>query len=768
MTVGLCSQVLQAEGVVSTCTDTAFESAFDNALLGGGLITLTCAGANRLTTTKIIEVDTVISNATVTGSLNGGGSNRFFHIRPGVTLTLLNLQLVGGKAGGGDGADGSATTPAQDGTNGFGGAILNEGGILIASNVTFKSNAALGGAGGQGRDAERLGGEPSSGRAGGVGRGGSLYSLGGTNVLVGCDFLSNRAEGGAGGNGGSGAGYRRAGANGGNAGEGAGGAVFLTGGAWLRATGCRFEDNTAQGAQGGTGGSADGTVYFDGLPGASTSGRGGGVCQEDGTSLFEASCKFSENSAVGADGLSGSLNAGDRDEAAGQDGLPGHGGAIDVSGGSITLAWTTFGFNEAEGGIGGEGGLTAGGGNGGDGGDGAAGRGGAVRATSATTVRIADCSFQGNRALGGFGGFGGFALTPLAEIGEDGSAALGQGGALHFSGAVLEINRCTFDGNGAVGGEGLEGLAGSAYEPGSQGSSGAAGLGGAVYAAAGSLGVTNSTFYANVAQGGDGGKGGNGGSGLAFATDGGDGGTGGGAQGGALWLGTDAEGSVVFSTFARNGVVGGAGGEPGEPGDADLAEPGSPGRSGARSGASLFTQSANLRLLGVLLADPEGGDHVGGEVSDGGFNLSSDATPGFAASGTSTNFASPILLGPLADNGGPTRTIGLNAGSVAIDFGPSRAEIPSDQRGFARDAALDVGAYEVATSLPALSVGLSEEVVVVSWPAGGVVPTLQSSASLSTSGSTNWVTVTGAILRDGRWEVTLAPNQDERYFRLRN
>ncbi len=60
--------------------------------------------------------------------------------------------------------------------------------------------------------------------------------------------------------------------------------------------------------------------------------------------------------------------------------------------------------------------------------------------------------------------------------------------------------------------------------------------------------------------------------------------------------------------------------------------------------------------------------------------------------------ADPLLL-PLADNGGPTRTQALAAGSPAIDAGNDAAELDTDQRGdgFPRvvGAAADIGAFEV-------------------------------------------------------------------------
>lgn len=56
------------------------------------------------------------------------------------------------------------------------------------------------------------------------------------------------------------------------------------------------------------------------------------------------------------------------------------------------------------------------------------------------------------------------------------------------------------------------------------------------------------------------------------------------------------------------------------------------------------------------------------------------------------------LLGPLADNGGPTRTHALMSGSPAIDAGANPADIPTDQRGegYLRvwGEAADIGAFE--------------------------------------------------------------------------
>src|SRR5205085_7736349 len=52
------------------------------------------------------------------------------------------------------------------------------------------------------------------------------------------------------------------------------------------------------------------------------------------------------------------------------------------------------------------------------------------------------------------------------------------------------------------------------------------------------------------------------------------------------------------------------------------------------------------------------------------------------------------MLGPLANNGGPTQTHALLVGSPAINAGSNPANLPTDQRGLPRQAgtAEDIGA----------------------------------------------------------------------------
>lgn len=108
----------------------------------------------------------------------------------------------------------------------------------------------------------------------------------------------------------------------------------------------------------------------------------------------------------------------------------------------------------------------------------------------------------------------------------------------------------------------------------------------------------------------------------------------------------------------------------------------------------------NTAPTGAQCSDP---------VLDNGHNLDSGATCGFSTNKGSLNNTNP-LLGPLANNGGPTLTMALLPGSPAINAGDNAlipGGITTDQRGFPRvqNGTVDIGAVEVgsATDIPTLS-----------------------------------------------------------------
>jgi hypothetical protein len=81
-----------------------------------------------------------------------------------------------------------------------------------------------------------------------------------------------------------------------------------------------------------------------------------------------------------------------------------------------------------------------------------------------------------------------------------------------------------------------------------------------------------------------------------------------------------------------------------------------------------------------------------GTPFSGAINLADDATCGFAGSPKNP------LLGALANNGGPTDTRALAAGSPAIDAGGTCPA--TDQRGVARRGACDIGSFEYVAPPP--------------------------------------------------------------------
>jgi hypothetical protein len=102
----------------------------------------------------------------------------------------------------------------------------------------------------------------------------------------------------------------------------------------------------------------------------------------------------------------------------------------------------------------------------------------------------------------------------------------------------------------------------------------------------------------------------------------------------------------------------------------------------------------------VIAGNLDGGD-CSGILQSNGHNIDSDGTCNLTHPNDLSN--TDPLLGPLADNGGPTLTHGLLAGSPAIDAGSLDCPPPArDQRGYGRpvdgdsddQAICDIGAFE--------------------------------------------------------------------------
>jgi len=111
-------------------------------------------------------------------------------------------------------------------------------------------------------------------------------------------------------------------------------------------------------------------------------------------------------------------------------------------------------------------------------------------------------------------------------------------------------------------------------------------------------------------------------------------------------------------------------------------------------------------LKNTILASSSGGN-CSGTITDAGYNISTDASCEFSATGSHNNTNPMLDPKGLQYNGGPTETIALDSESPAIDAIPVADctdqasppnRIPTDQRGAIRPDAgevqCDIGAYE--------------------------------------------------------------------------
>jgi hypothetical protein len=439
-----------------------------------------------------------------------------------------------------------------------------------------------------------------------------------------------------------------------------------------------------------------------------------GAIYNSGTLTVIASA-ISENQAV-TPSQTGSLSLG-------QPGLPGYGGGIYHSSGTARVINCTLQGNRVTGGRGVDYSQVAPYGPGGPGG---AGHGGALFVESGA-VMLNHCLVLTNRARGGAGG-GSYGAAP----GAGGNA---YGGAIAVNAGAVQLNNCVLLNNSAVANPGGGGA--------NTGGPGGAAYGGAVFIAGGSLAFSYCTVSLNSALGGDGlygfrggGEGGKAGGGGIAAT-GGEwklvsstlaanqtlGGTGAGAAcyppltasprvggdamgGGAYVHGIHCVVELINSTLSSNTASGGQGGLYVCDTMRYYAE------SGTAGGGGIYSSTGSVSVINctvaanIALTNSTKPALGGGIVSSNDVRMESSLiagniatrNPDCAGSFTSRGFNlvrqtngaigwldSDLLnldpgLGPLQDNGGPTLTHALLAGSPAIDAGKSSDDLLLDQR----------------------------------------------------------------------------------------
>jgi predicted outer membrane repeat protein len=215
----------------------------------------------------------------------------------------------------------------------------------------------------------------------------------------------------------------------------------------------------------------------------------------------------------------------------------------------------------------------------------------------------------------------------------------GGGSGIYIVGGALDVVNSTFSGNDNDGqGGGVYLGAGTVTVSNSTFSGNSASEGGGIYAPSGTLNVSNSTFSGNFAW----------------------------LLGGGISIGNTYL-TVSNSTFSGN--------------------------TATLGGASVNSGGTAI-LRNTIAANSSGGKECRGLITDGGGNL---GYPDSTCPGIHLN----PLLGPLQENGGPTKTMALGAGSPAIDAANdaicAAAPINNlDQRGVARPqgAHCDIGAFE--------------------------------------------------------------------------
>jgi len=214
--------------------------------------------------------------------------------------------------------------------------------------------------------------------------------------------------------------------------------------------------------------------------------------------------------------------------------------------------------------------------------------------------------------------------------------------------------------------------------------------GGGIYNQSGTVNVTNSTFSGNTAPG----------PGLIGSPGGG---------GGIYNNGNGATVNVTNSTFSGNSASNTGGGILNNGGTVNVTNGTFSGNSASSTGGGISNRIGTAKLKNTIIANSTSGGNCfntgGGTITADSDNLADDNTCGGATVTTSAQ----INLQPLATNGGPTQTMALGPGSVAIDAGDETVcAVPPvnefDQRGVARPfdgdsdgiAVCDTGAYEVA------------------------------------------------------------------------
>jgi CSLREA domain-containing protein len=316
-----------------------------------------------------------------------------------------------------------------------------------------------------------------------------------------------------------------------------------------------------------------------------------------------------------------------------------------------------------------------------------------------TTVTLTRCTVSGNSSQSGAGISG--VIVTLTNSSVTGNSAVGFGGGI--SATTANVTNSTVSGNSALGfGGGISATTANVTNSTVSGNS-AVDFGGGINAT--TANVTRSTVSGNSVGGVGNGGGIN--AGIANVTNSTVSDNSASFEGGGIWA---SEANATNCTVSGNTAKFDGGGVFAVTAtilNCTVVE------NLAHTGGGLFDfPDATLfivknTIVALNLTDSTGtSPDVAGAFASQGHNLIGDGTgsTGFVGSdlvGTSLDAIDP-LLGPLANNGGRTKTHKLLAGSPCIDAGDNSLLPPTDQRGFPRkkdgngdgSAVVDIGAFE--------------------------------------------------------------------------
>lgn len=309
--------------------------------------------------------------------------------------------------------------------------------------------------------------------------------------------------------------------------------------------------------------------------------------------------------------------------------------------------------------------------------------GGGIYNYSTGTLNVTSSTFSHNQSQNGAGISNDGMLNVINSTFSENEADLGGGiaGGSIFYGGTLQVTDSTFSGNTASDdGGGLALFSGTGTVADSAFWDNSSERGGGISNLFGDLTVTGSTFSGN--------------SGFS--------------AGGGISNPYGSVMNVSNSTFSANSAPNGGG----------LSNYGRMtvtnatfSENKAASGGVIYNcctnNGASLTLQNTIIASSTAANCLNdGALTDGGGNLS---WPDTSCPGLNSN----PLLGPLQDNGGPTQTHALLAGSPALDAALLANCLATDQRGVSRPQGpeCDIGAYELGVEAIAPTIAINTPTV---------------------------------------------------------